>query len=255
MKIANVKRFNGAIGRLNGRAVPEHALVGVTGEAGLGKSRTGMWWTVQNDAVMIRAHPNATPAWVLSDLVRELGLAPTRTTQALATQAIGALAADPRPVVIDEVEHALRSDALVLDTLRDVADLCEVPLVLIGREGTPEKLRRHRQIWRRIGAVAEFRPLDLEDAALLAAELVELDVPEAVLSEILRAAEGRVCGVLGGLAWAEARLKRHGSLTAADFNGLGHPWARKDARVVGLSARARAREAAADRTTNPQAVA
>jgi hypothetical protein len=237
--VANVTRFVEALAKLDRRGAAERQIVVVSGDAGLGKSRTALWWAVQNDAVRVHCKPQCTPAWVLSDLVRELGIAPKRTAQDLFGQATGALARDPRPLVIDEVEHTLARDIAALDTLRSLVDLVEVPLVLIGRERTAERLRGHRQIWTRIGAACEFHPLTPADVRLLADELVEGEVADDACALVHEACEGRIRDALAGLAQIEAVARKHGRATAADLAGLrlGHPWARRAGKVIGLPRR------------------
>lgn len=237
---SNVGRFVKAARQVEARAVPEHAIMVVAGEAGLGKSRTGLWWALQQGAVITRVSPLASPAWVLRDLVRELGDTPKRSAEQLKLQACGLLVAQPRPIVVDEVEHALDRGALALDALREISDLCEVPLILIGREATAEKLRRHRQIWRRIGAVAQFQPVSLADVRAAADELAEVAVGDDVVAAIHAACEGRICTAIAGIAAAEKAgraLDRPVTLADVDARALGHPWAGRDARVVGLARR------------------
>ncbi len=240
VETSNVGRFLRATRQVEARAVSEHAICVVAGEAGHGKSRTALWWALQNRAVLISVSPLATPAWVLRDLVRELGDAPKRSSEEVKLQAVGLLAADPRPIVVDEVEHALDRGAVALDALREIADICELPLVLVGREATAEKLRRHRQIWRRIGGVAQFQPISLGDVRLLADELAEAAIGDDVVAEIHRASEGRICTTISGIAAAETVGRKTGKTVAladVDARTLGHPWAVRDARVIGMTRR------------------
>lgn len=239
VETANVGRFQRAVRAVSGRAVSEHVICVVTGQAGFGKSRTGLWWSAQARAVLMSVSPLATPSWLLRDLVRELGDTPKRSSYDLKDQAMGLLAAEPRPIVIDEFEHALHGGAVALDAMREIADFCEVPLILLGREGTPEKLRRHRQIWRRIGGVAEFQAISVGDIRLLADQLAEVPISDNVVAEIHAGCEGRICTAIAGIATAEAAGKKGGlervELSDVDATALGHPWAKRDAKVIGLS--------------------
>jgi len=233
----NVALFIDAIGRVEGRFVPERAICLVAGDAGFGKSRTALWWALQHQAALISVSPMATPGWVLRDLVRELGGAPGRTVEDVKLQAIGLLAADPRPIVVDEVENALDRGGAALDALRTIADTCEVPLVLVGRERTPEKLQHHKQIWRRIGGRALFHPISLADVAQLASEIAEAAIEDEVIEAIHANSEGRICQALNGIAVAERAAiaaGRPARLADIDLAMLVHPCARGGARVLGL---------------------
>lgn len=245
---SNVVRFTKAVRAIETRAVPEAGIMVVAGESGLGKSRVGLWWALQHQAAHIECFTQVTPTSALRDLVHELGdTNPKRSAEALKMQAVGLLAPNPRPIVVDEVEHALARDAGALDALRQIADLCEVPLILIGREGTAEKLRRHQQLWTRIGAVAQFEAVTLADVRLVADELAEVTIADDVVEAVHAACGGRIRTALGGVAAAEKAGRGLGRpVTLADIDAagaraaLGHPWAGRDARITSLKARRRA---------------
>jgi hypothetical protein len=239
VRTSNVQRFEDAIARVEARSVPERGICVVSGQAGFGKSRAGLWWGLHHNAVMISVFPLATPAWLLRDLVRELGESPRRSAEDVRLQAVAMLAANPRPVLVDEVEHALDRGAVALDALRSIADICEVPLILIGREGTLEKLNRHTQLRRRIGARTLFAPLSAGDIHLMAGELAEAEISAEVLAAIHANCEGRVCSALAAIAAAErAGIKagRPARLADLDFTMLGHPWLATSPRVASLAA-------------------
>lgn len=242
----NVGRFLAAVGKVEARAVTEHEIVVLAGEAGFGKSRTALWWGLRNRAVMISVFPLASPTWVLRDLVREIGDSPRRSAEDVKMQAVAALVSDPRPIVVDECEHALERGAVALDALRVIADLAEVPLVLVGREGTREKLRRHKQIWRRLGAPCEFKPLTLRDVRLIADELAEAPIGDEVVGAIHANCEGRICTAIAGIAAAEKAALRAGraaTLADVDKTTLAHPWVRGEVKVAALSDARRRRSA------------
>ena len=192
VKTANVSRFLSGVQAIEERGAPEACLMLVWGEPGFGKSRTGAWWATHNDALSIRIKAACTPYWVLSDLLRELGITPAHTCEKAFAQAFDELAKHPRPIVVDEIENALHRDITALETLRDISDLVEVPILMIGRETVKQRLRQHRQIWSRISALVEFGPLSLADVQLCVDELSEVKVAEAVVAEIHKQSEGRI---------------------------------------------------------------
>lgn len=192
VKTSNVQRFLTGMGQVEERGAPEACFLLCVGDAGHGKSRTGQWWGVQNGAVRVRLKAAATAHWFLTDLVRELGEVPTHTCERLFAQSIESLVRDPRPIVVDEIENGLARDLAVVETIRDVADLVEVPVVLIGRDYVRAKLKRQRQIWTRISAVVEFTAATRADVALCCAELAEVKVSGDLVDEITKQSEGYI---------------------------------------------------------------
>ncbi|WP_119167081.1 AAA family ATPase [Algihabitans albus] len=209
VKTANVRRFLGAVQSLDDRGAPEASLVLATGDAGYGKSRCGVWFATTQDAAHVRVHAASTPNWLLTDIVRQLGEAkPARSSEKLFGQAVAILAPHPRPIVVDEVEHALR-DLTVIETIRDLSDACEIPVILIGREHVVGRLKRERQIWTRIHARAEFGPATEEDVKLCAEELCEVPLQPEVVARIWQESEGHIREVVKALKTAERVGLRH----------------------------------------------
>lgn len=216
VQTSNVKRFLAAMSVVEQRGAPEAGFMLVEGDAGTGKSATGQWWAVHNDAVLVRVKAAATPHWLLTDIVRGLGEnAPARSCENLFLQAFEHLIRDRRPLVIDEVENAVR-DMKVIETIRDLGDLAEVPVILIGREWVKSRLRRERQIWTRISAVAPFGPATEADVALCVKQLCEVPVADAVVAEIHRQSEGHIREVVKAIANTERCGRRAGGTVTLD---------------------------------------
>lgn len=204
VRTSNVARLLAALEVLKGRGAPEACMLLVAGPAGMGKSRSGLWWAMQENAVHVRVKAAATPHWLLTDIVRELGdTAPAHSCEKLFAQAVGHLSKHPRAIVIDEVENALH-DIKVIETARDISDLVEVPVLLIGREYVPGRLKRYPHIWTRIAAQAQFGPATSDDIRKCATELSEVPIADAVCSVIEKQADGHIREVVKCIANAEA---------------------------------------------------
>jgi hypothetical protein len=242
VRTSNVERFLGAVGGLEQRGAPEACILLVAGDAGHGKSMTGLWWAEQHKAVRVRIKAAATPHWILSDLVKELGeQAPARSCEQLFAQAAGTLLRQQRPVVVDEVENGL-ADLKCLETLRDLGDLTEVPLVFIGREYVWGRLKRHAQFRTRVGARADFTALGLEDVVKLLKELCECDVAADAAKEVHRQSEGYVREIIKAIKHVErAGLRLKGKrVDLEDIKGqtLVHEWQRSGRKEAPAAAQA-----------------
>lgn len=209
VRTENVERFLAAVGSLDQRGAPEASMVLATGDAGYGKSRCGTWYATQQAAAHVRVHAASTPNWVLTDIVRQLGEAkPAHSSEKLFGQAVAILSPQPRAIVVDEIEHAMRN-LTVIETIRDLSDTCEIPVILIGREHVVGRLKRERQIWTRIHARAEFGPASEADVRHCAEELCETALQDEVIARIWQESEGHIREVVKALKTAERVGLRH----------------------------------------------
>lgn len=232
---SNVNRFLAGVSGVEQRAAKEAGWLLVTGEAGYGKTRTVQWWVVKHGAVYLRAKAAITPHWLLGELVRELEQAPAKTSEELFAQALDVLSRDPRPIVIDEAEHALH-DVRVLESVRDLSDLTEVPVVLVGMERVQTRIARYKQISSRIAEVVEFKPATEEDVRACCDTLCEVAVDDDLVAEVHRQTSGRVREVVNAIGAIERQAKRNKLKTVAlaDMAGqvLTHDWQARRPRLV-----------------------
>ncbi len=223
---SNAQRFLSGMTALERRGAREACWLALTGPAGLGKSLLVHWYAGQYDGVYLRAKTSWTPRVALSELVTELGSAPGRRQDELFAQALGLLGRDPRPVIIDEVEHCLH-DIKVLETFRDLSDLCECPVVIVGMEAVKTKIQRYEQISSRITQVVDFLPATLEDVRVMAETLTDLRYADDLIAKIHAESEGRYRLIMDALAEVEryARRNGHSDVNAGQFpHRLTHDW-------------------------------
>jgi DNA transposition AAA+ family ATPase len=219
VRTENVKRFIAGMHALDQSGAGEACLMLADGDAGYGKSRTAQWYAESNNppGVYIRLKSACTPHWLLHDLVSELGeAAPALTVEKLFKQVVASLCVKPRPLVIDEIEHAAK-DIRVLETIRDISDACEVPTILMGRDYVRDKLKRHTAIWTRIASIVEFGPTGFDDCKLLVAELLTVEVDDAVINLIQVESEGRIREIVKALAKVERIGQRVKSRVTLDM--------------------------------------
>lgn len=222
VRTSNVLSFLAAFTALETRGAAESCWMLVTGKAGLGKTSTSRWWALSQDVngVYIRATSKITPHWLLSSIISELGQTADRRMEYAFAQALKLVALNRRPIILDEAEHCL-ADPEVLETLRDISDLTEVPVIIIGYDKIKAKLTAYEQITSRISAVAEFKPLTLDDVHKCCLELAEVSISEDLVTEIHRASGSRMRTVIDAIANTERHARRNGlaTVTLADMRG------------------------------------
>ena len=228
-RTSNFKRFMAAIGALDARGAEEACLIVVDGEPGLGKTTTMEWWAVQTSSVFLRAKKQWTPAWMMRDLIAELDRSPEHAFEANFKQAVSALIArmshaqatgQSFAIIVDEADHVSRSFPL-LETLRDLSDLIEVPIVLVGMGKIRHNLRRFPQVASRVAQYVDFKPASVEDVRAIADTCCEVPIGDDLLTYLQRHANGHVREIKEGLKAIElAGVKRAGQpVTLADMNG------------------------------------
>ncbi|MDA8123493.1 MAG: ATP-binding protein [Deltaproteobacteria bacterium] len=236
---SNVQRFKNGMSVVEDRGAREASMMLVTGDPGFGKTATVFWWATMHGAVYLRAKANYTPFWLLSELVQELKGRPSRNSEDLSKQAVISLVREPRPIIIDEVEHTFR-DLKVLETIRDLVDLVSVPVVLVGTDQVQNRVARYAQFSSRIASVVQFRPASVADVRICCDCKCEIPVADDLVEEIHRQAGGRIREVMNAIAVVERQGKaRTGSaakqpITLSDMAGksLTHDWQARRPRMV-----------------------
>ena len=101
----NVKKFITLVNNLINRpkGVPGMALV--YGEPGLGKSEVALWWSANNDGILINAKKTMSPHWLLQEIVREIGEIPLYKSSDLFDQVVKALIKHTIVIIVDEVDY------------------------------------------------------------------------------------------------------------------------------------------------------
>jgi len=229
-QVSNVDRLLAGMAIVQKRGASEASMMLVTSEPGYGKTETVHWYVTQTPhAVYLRAKSGWTRHWLLRDLLTELGISPMRLTEDLFNQAVTILASRSSMLVIDEIEHAF-SDYHVLEAIRDISDVTEIPVVLVGMNEVKDKIRsRFPQISSRIATVVHFQPVSEEDIRTAAQALLDgVEIGNDVIQEIYRQCEGRMRLVLNALAVCErvAKARKAKLITLAEVDGqeLIHDW-------------------------------
>jgi len=212
VRTENAMKFLAGVTALEKRGAGEACLMVVDGEPGLGKSTMAQWWAVQHGAKFLRAKQRWTPPWVLRELLAEFpGVQPEHSFERMFRQAIeqlGNAAAEaeregrPFAVVIDEVDH-ISGSRTILETLRDLSDMLEVPFILVGMGRVRHNLTRFPQVASRVGQVVQFERSSLDDVRALIEGLCDVPVAADLVEYVHRVSEGRFREVKEAIAAIE----------------------------------------------------
>lgn len=225
---SNVQKFLSGYERVESRAAVEKCFMVVEGEPGRGKTSTAEWFAIQNDLPIVRAKREWNSRWMLEDLLDGLGSEPDRTFKDMYRQAVRVLAGrsesaraagSPYAVVIDEADHIVGSPKM-METLRDLTDQVEVPVILVGMGRLIKALTRYKQISSRVSAEVTFDALIPDDTRRLIAGRSEIEVADDVCLYLHKASNGYAREVLEGIGSIERVGRRLGrAVTLADMEG------------------------------------
>jgi len=201
--LSNVTRFMDATRTVERRGAREASWMLAEGEPGYGKTRTLQWYAVPRTPVFLRAKAGWTPHWLLTDLAAVLNVTPARSTEKLFNAVLPELLVRQCALVVDEIDHAAR-DVRVLETLRDLTDAAEIPLIAGGMKGARGLMKRFPQIYSRVADIVTFGPASVSDVGAICATLSEVKIAGDLAAEVQKRTAGRLREVMNAIARIEA---------------------------------------------------
>ena len=82
--------------------------------------------------------------WLLEEIVEELGEIPYNKFSDIFNQVVAQLIKTPKTIIVDETDY-LTIDSRAVETLRDIHDKTNVPIVLVGMGTANKRLQRHKR--------------------------------------------------------------------------------------------------------------
>jgi hypothetical protein len=183
VKTKNVKAFVALAKRLETAKCNAPKMGLIFGEPGLGKSNAVLWWSLNQDAILITAKNGMSRKWLLSDIVRELGEAPFWTTEDLFNQAVSKIVEKPRMIIVDEVDY-LTKNSQAIETIRDLHDKTGVPVLLVGMGCVDKKLSKYKHLFDRIVEIYRFTPFDMDDVKEIVTSLCEVKIADETVKTL-----------------------------------------------------------------------
>lgn len=136
------------------------------GRSGYGKSYAAAHSASLTTAAYIEAKEVWTKRAILEAIADELGIPdPARTSWRLFKQIVENFTVTPRPLIIDEMDHLVKKQ--MVEIIRDIHDATTIPIMMIGEEALPAKLKAWDRFDNRIIAATAAQPATAEDAIKL----------------------------------------------------------------------------------------
>lgn len=211
--ITNVQRLTEACDTLLTRAAGTPGMALCDSRAGLGKTTAIGWLATRKHAVCVRALSTSTATSMMDGIAFELGIEPGKTLANKVHDIVGELVRTQRPLFIDEADYIIGRDGRetkLQGAIRDLHDLSDVPVVLVGMAGIATRIKRFEQLQGRIAHRIEFQPATPQDALLLAKHMVDkCEVAPDLVEDVRRRADGSVRFIVNGLAKIEQFARKH----------------------------------------------
>lgn len=208
--LANVSLCMAAIQRAVERQPHLPGMVVFYGPSGYGKSTAAAYVRNKLDAVYVECKSSWTKKALLTEILLETGLQPAKTIYEMSNQINEYLADTGRALIVDEMDHLVEKKAV--ETIRDIYEGSQAPILLIGEEQLPAKLERWERFHGRILDWTGAQGVSLEDVAHLARLYCpELDIDEHLLIKIHTLAKGSARRVCVNLANVQEQAQRQGS--------------------------------------------
>lgn len=191
--LANVSICLNAMQRAINRASHLPGMVCLYGPSGWGKSTAAAYVMNETRAVYVEAKSVWTRKSLIINILRELYINEPRGTVAdLVDKAGQELSDSKRPLIIDEMDHIAAKNAV--EVVRDLyISSGEAPILLIGEERLPDKLKAWERFHGRVLDWVPAQPASLADVKNLAQLYCnKITIKDDLLTHLHKLARGSV---------------------------------------------------------------
>lgn len=210
--LKNVSGFMELVLKIQHR-IPSLPNIGVMyGHSGLGKSYASIFVQNKTRAIRVEVGDSWNRKTFVHAILLELNVpSPRGVTADLVRDAIGLLGDEPmRPLLIDEADKLV--DKGLIETVREISEASQVPVLLIGEEQLPQKLARVERVHNRVLDWYGAEPCDLEDCRLLANIFLHgVRIDDSFLETIRVKCEGRARRIVVTLTGVADWARNHGA--------------------------------------------
>lgn len=163
--------------------------------------------------------------WTRKDLciafLEELGQKPTGTISQMMREIVRVLGSEiGRAVIIDEADKLV--DKNMIELARDIQEISNAAVILVGEEKLPQKLKAFERVDNRVLDFVLAQPCDVQDARVLAKMIAPgIEIEEPLLARICQETKGRTRRVSNTLFEVANYARNAGSttLTLANYRG------------------------------------
>lgn len=164
--LKNVAALLALIDRVQNRSFSLPGMAVFYGPSGFGKTTAAVYAANRFQAFSVEVKSCWSKKKLCTAMLEEMGLKPAQTISDMVDQISEHLALTDRPLLIDEADHLVARK--MIEIVRDIYEGSQAPIILIGEELLPQKLRAWERVHGRILSWVAAEPGDLSDVGHLA---------------------------------------------------------------------------------------
>jgi DNA transposition AAA+ family ATPase len=179
------------------------------GPSGYGKSTAATVAMIQTDAVYVQARSSWTRKAAHQAILKGLGVIPAKTVAEMSDQIAEELSLSKRPLIVDEADYLVERGTI--EIIRDLYEASQTPVMLIGEEGLPGKLKRWERFHGRVLDWAPAQPASLKDCKALAElHAAKVRIADDLLDKVHSVAGGSVRRICVNISRIEEQAQVEG---------------------------------------------
>lgn len=164
--LQNLSLLEGLYLTVKDRPIHLPGMVTFSGPSGFGKSTAAAYVTAKYQAYYVEIRSTWTRRSFLEAIHQQMGIDPRGTVTNMLNAVSHELAISQRPIIFDEFDRAVIKEGL-MELVRDIYEQSGSPIILIGEENLPQKLKPSEKFHGRIMAWEQAKPANLDDARTL----------------------------------------------------------------------------------------
>lgn len=205
----NVRRFMAGMEVLRKPVKGRIGMMLVYGPYGTGKTEIGDWYYTNQAIPYVRAFKRITRRELLANIVSALEEAPKYRSADIFEQLLNILDEQSQPIIIDETDYLV--DSRIIETVRDISDMTNAPIILMGMNELEKKLRNYPHLVDRITVRVHFELFSQQEIASYAEQVCEVALSDDAIAFIHLHGSGRLRMTTTWLERAE-RIAGHNRL-------------------------------------------
>lgn len=195
MKIANINNLSLVAVAMNRLIHRQDGLPGLGvlyGHSGYGKTTATVAVANKTQAYYVQLRSAWSKKILLEKICFEMGIEPAKNVSGSLDAICEQLAATQRPLILDEADYLVTKAGMV-ELVRDIYEGSQAPILLVGEELLPNKLKKFERFHGRVLSWIPAQPVNEDDMRVLAAMYApDVQLGDDVLAHIQAMAHGSV---------------------------------------------------------------